>query len=105
MTIITADGTKYRRDGMIFRNLRRILRTVIFLILALITSAAIIGFIKAANAPTARTQDDTVSFNDGWDTGLSDLRGIASQPGGITRINNCLSTTTTVDALHSCLDR
>lgn len=53
-TYITAgDGTLYRAEGMVARNIRRCLRTAFFLLLAIFASAAIIGLQRAAIAPTS----------------------------------------------------
>jgi hypothetical protein len=101
-TIITANGTRLREEGVGVRTARRAIFTTLIILAALFISAAIIGFVKAStNSPA----DNSVSsFNDGWDTGLSDILEIAHQKGGMAKVNSCLHSSHNADEFHTCID-
>lgn len=105
-TIITADGTRLREEGAGKALIRRGLIWGLILIASLFTIAALIGFGKAIFAPTHTPTDNSVStFNDGWDTGLSDILQIGNSPAGRAKIDSCMISSKNVDAFHSCIDR
>jgi hypothetical protein len=97
--IIAADGTRYTPQGAGKRLAKRIAAGIAIFVLLIITSAAVIGF---SRAPAATNETDT--FNDGWNTGISDLQEIAKKVGKV-KAANCLSATDTPDDLYACLTR
>lgn len=97
--IIAADGTRYFAQGTNRRLAVRIIAGIAIFVALIITSAAIIGFNQATDAPAATT---TATFNDGWDTGITDLQDIAHRAGEV-KVAHCLASTTTPDALYACM--
>lgn len=100
-TIITADGDRFHQEG----RMRRIAIRLGIIIGLIFLSAVIIGFGKAITAPNSPADNSTSTFNDGWDTGLSDIMEIGNSPKGRAHINSCLISSRTVDAFHTCIDR
>lgn len=62
--IIAADGTRYIKETTVKRRRRALICILCAIPLALFASAAIIGLVKAANAP--HTAPSVTSFNDGF---------------------------------------
>lgn len=104
--IIAADGTKFEEITARAARRRKIASRIIsagaLLITALLLSAAIIGFHRAAieGAP-----DDTkiADYNDGWTDALGDI--LDQYKGDPAKIGGCLRDSSTADELHDCLSR
>lgn len=102
--IIAADGTRYIPQGEGRRLVKRIIAGIAISLALIIATAAVIGFYRAMTAPTPPPATSTETFNDGWNTGLTDLQDIAHRAGEV-KVGHCLSSTTTPDDLYACLTR
>lgn len=102
--IIAADGTRFEEITARAARRRKIASRIIgagaLLITALLLSAALIGFHRAAieGAP-----DDTkiADYNDGWTDALGDI--VDQHKANPELVNNCIRISRTADELHDCL--
>lgn len=99
--IIAADGTQFEEITAQTARRRKIASRIIgagtLLITALLLSAAIIGFHRAA---IEGSPDNTkiADYNDGWTDALGDI--VDQDP---EKVNNCIRISHTADELHDCL--